>query len=299
MKLTRTKALLGYSLVTATVALILGDNSNRPTKDQDIARTTAMITRLDGKSGGTGVIISSSSTESKVLTNAHVCGVVVHGGIVTTDTKRSFVSSYQVSKLHDLCLITVNSDLGLNTTVAKTSPTLYGLAIVSGHPSLLPTLITKGIFSHKDIITVMTGMKPCTSEDLAGPNAILCLLVGGIPIIHSYEAQVTSATIMPGSSGSAVFNSSGEIAGLIFAGSGALSYGWLVPQEYVYNFIKNEVLTINSVKPILDVTVSLQENSSKNRLKQACLRVRMGLETDEVIKSYCSIAALDLIFERE
>src|SRR4051812_8386630 len=44
-----------------------------------------MITNRAKTSGGTGLILKSSISESYILTNAHVCGVVEKGGLVTGD----------------------------------------------------------------------------------------------------------------------------------------------------------------------------------------------------------------------
>ena len=62
-----------------------------------------------------------------------------------------------------------------------------------------------------------------------------------MPILKTYDSQHTSALVLPGNSGSAVFNSDGEIAGLVFAsGSRELHYGIIVPHEYVKFFVEHE-----------------------------------------------------------
>jgi V8-like Glu-specific endopeptidase len=42
--------------------------------------------------------------------------------------------------------------------------------------------------------------------------------VGGIPDIMQYDSTLVTATIMPGSSGSGVYNENKELAGVVFAG---------------------------------------------------------------------------------
>jgi hypothetical protein len=154
-----------------------------------------------------------------------------------------------MSAQHDLCEVKVNANLKVNTKVAEHAPAPYSQATVVGHPSLYPIIITKGNFSGRMLIDVRTGTRECTKEDFESENGILCLLLGGIPVVETYDAQLIAATIMPGSSGSPVFDENGEIAGLVFAGSGELSYGFIVPQEYVKAFVDEEAPKMQWKKP--------------------------------------------------
>lgn len=222
----------------------------KPTKYSEFAKTAVMITRLDGRSGGTGVILESRRNESKVLTNKHVCEVVRNGGIVRTDAKSAFVKYYQESEIHDMCVITVATNFKVNTVVADESPEPYDISVVSGHPSLYPTVINNGHFSEKQFVSILVGFKKCTEEDWKDSNkGMLCFFLGGLPIIRTYEAQLTSNMIMPGSSGSAVFNERGEISGLVFAGREGLSYALIVPHEYVAAFLKYELPELKKIQP--------------------------------------------------
>jgi hypothetical protein len=202
-----------------------------------ITDTTVMITNLAGNSGGSGVILSSDTGRSIILTNAHVCRVATRGGMVeTANGNHHLITHYKISQNHDLCLLTVSEDLEVSTPVASKEPKMFSEATVSGHPALYPTIVSKGHFSGKKIIPVLTGFKPCGPED----KDLSCMFFGVKPIVHTYESQVVSATIMPGSSGSAVFNDKQQVSGLVFAGQGQLGYAFIVPQSYVYDFINNE-----------------------------------------------------------
>lgn len=224
---------------------------NKKYSAADKSKATALITTLDGRSGGTGVILKSSFEGSDILTNKHVCQVVKNGGVVRNSfNKPHLVQHYIESDIHDLCLIHVAEDLGITTDVASRLPFEQEKATVSGHPHLYPTLVTEGYFGSREIITVMIGLRPCTKEDLANPmTALSCLFRGGLPILKEYSAQIISALIMPGSSGSAVYNSDGEIQGLVFAGSGGLGFGYVVPIEFIVNFLRYEVVNKTSKLP--------------------------------------------------
>lgn len=254
------------------------DNTLAPKTDEELARVTVMVTRLDGRSGGSGVVLNSSKNGSDVLTNMHVCAVVKNGGKLTTDRQSANVTSYRISEVHDLCLIHTTTDLNVATRVATSAPLAYSSAAVTGHPNLLPSLITRGMFSQRVTIPIMYGVRECTDKEWDSELGLVCLFMGGIPIIKIFEAGVISPTIMPGSSGSAVFNKDGEIAGLVFAGAGDLSYGFIVPQEYIKNFLNNELENLpvqlpNNELSIVDMMKKESTNSAKiKEFKESCTK---------------------------
>lgn len=238
------------SVIAFTITFSLVSNRNTKKTTAEMASAAVAITTPSERSGGTGVILESSSSESYILTNNHVCHVVVNGGIVKTDNNRKYeVVSYRPSAMHDLCLITVKADLGVNTAIANKAPELYEDAAIAGHPNLFPTVVTRGHFSKIDRGEVVIGTRTCTEEELHSGAAMFCLFMGGIPVVKSYEMQLVTATIMAGSSGSAVYNSRGQLSGLVFAGQGDLGYAFIVPFEYVEGFLNNELPTVVPLYP--------------------------------------------------
>lgn len=205
---------------------------------------TVMITNIEGTGGGSGSVYKATNSESFVITNAHVCeGALKKGGVVKTVAGSSYmVSGYRLGMEHDLCVVTVAANLGSEVKLSSRPPRMYEKATVTGHPSLLPNMITDGHFSGKLIINLMMGAKKCKPSDYENRNRKeYCMFFGLYPVIRSFEAQAITATIMPGSSGSAVLNSDGELSGLVFAGHGrGISYGFIVPYEYVVNFLNKE-----------------------------------------------------------
>lgn len=274
------EALFAFGTALCTIAVLglvynltrsIFNRTVKPVTNQEYSSTSVMITRYDGRSGGTGVILSSEKGQSKILTNAHVCELLFGGGIISSDKARGTVKYFQISSIHDLCLVTTNNNFHINTVISSSEPEAYDEAIVSGHPHLLPNIITRGHFSQKEIINVIVGFKPCTIEDVTNDAlAEYCNELGFIPIIRRLEAQVVSATIMPGSSGSAVFNTRGEISGLVFAGAGDFGYGFVVPYEYIMGFVNFEVDKILPVYPRRNFTVD--KNNNLMDIKQACTK---------------------------
>lgn len=252
-------------------------------------KNTVKITNLASNSGGSGTIVKSSEISSQILTNAHVCEVAKHGGLVhTLDGHTYFVTSYKESKLHDLCLITVAANLHARTDIASSAPDTYELALVSGHPRLMPNIVTTGHFAGKQIIQVLAGFKECTEDDMKNPDtAVFCVFFGKLPIVKSYEAIAVSATIQPGSSGSAVYTSSKDIGAVIFAGSGEIGYGYAVPYEYVRAFIEDESKSVPVQTP--DFTLSLSQLTSKRDLVKKIEQFCEDYSLNEQVKKICTV----------
>jgi S1-C subfamily serine protease len=137
--------------------------------------------------------------------------------------------------------------------------------MISGHPALMPNVVTTGHFSGRKVIAVMKGLKPCTAEQANDPGtALLCMIVGGIPDVVQYDSTLVTATIMPGSSGSGVYNSDKELAGVAFAGSENFGFAWTVPYESMKNFIDFESKTLEAKRPDNSVDFTGADNSKKD-----------------------------------
>lgn len=198
------------------VAIVMGLNSLvTPQTNEELFRVSVMITNMAENSGGSGVILHSEIDHSLILTNRHVCEGIGGAGIVhDSDHIKHLINDMRLDTRHDLCLIRVAGNLGVDVMLASETPKPAEDLVIVGHPMLLPTIITRGHFSDTTIISVLDGL-----------NVVL------------REAVVASALISPGSSGSPVFNAKGELAGVAFAGFGNLSYGFLVPLDYIRSFV--------------------------------------------------------------
>jgi S1-C subfamily serine protease len=213
------------------VALVWGLIRYIPSDIKDAYLSSVTITNAEENQGGSGVIIKSFPMNSYILTNAHVCRVIGSNGIVKTLGQSKFtISTMAFSIVHDLCLITVFSDLGISVNVAKTTVPRGTKVTVVGHPLLLPTVVTHGEFSGRIIIRIMGSTPKCPFPGLFCSGKL-----------ENYEADVMTATIQTGSSGSGVFNSKGELVALVFAGSGTFGYALTVPLEYIHEFIITEL----------------------------------------------------------
>lgn len=191
--------------------------------------SSVTITNLDMDRGGSGVILRSTSMLSTVLTNAHVCKAIgQYGLVIDASGGKHVVLSNTLAEAHDLCLITVASDLHINTYLAPEGPKVGTKAYIAGHPMLLPTVISTGYFVGKTIITIVEVLPGCATPQLP----FLCESTE-----KKFESEVVSATIQPGSSGSGIFNEKGELSALVFAGAGGFGYAMAVPLEYIHEFL--------------------------------------------------------------
>lgn len=261
-----------------------------PTQNDPI-RQTVMITNLAKNSGGSGVIMARSPSESFVVTNGHVCGVVKNGGYVITDDRvEHLVINYRVSKIHDLCVIKVAEDLGIEASLAVKAPGRYTYAKTVGHPKLMPTTISEGMFTDKRVITVMMGYKPCNEKDFTNPDtAMFCMFIGSVPIVKTFEALAVTTLIQPGSSGSAVYNEDGEVSALIFAGAGDLGYGFAVPFEYVDTFINIEAKSLQLQYPSMDNTADDRERKTEESISEFYAAFCSIIKTTKIEENICRL----------
>lgn len=288
--------IITYVLLTG--ALLFGLKAYRSLKnlpESDIRSASVKITNRAMTSGGTGIVLFSSKTQSDILTNDHVCKLLKKaGGLVLSDSDAFQATSILESEVSDLCLVTVSDDLKARVEISPKGPNAYDKATVSGHPALMPNVLSTGHFSGRQIIQVMTGMKECTPEEIADPSTALpCAFFGGLPVVKSYESVLVTATIMPGSSGSGVYNSKEQLSGVVFAGSTEFGYAWTVPYEQVINFLFKEHQNLKSQNLSQEIAVIENKDESK-RMKE--VERKCSTATDEVIINYCAIIKRDMVY---
>jgi S1-C subfamily serine protease len=214
-----------------------------------IRAATVKLTNIKETTGGSGVILRSGVTTSVILTNAHVCELFVDGGVVTTTANtKHLIHSLKISESHDLCLVKVRADLEVNTKVSKFPPAVGDEAYVSGHPTLLPQILQKGEFFDSLMIELLVDLRKCTKAETE-QNPFMCILFG-FPIIKTYEAQLVSTMVEGGSSGSGVFDTWGQVVGVVFAKRGSgYSPAFAVPYTYVRHFVTKEHKTLKWLTP--------------------------------------------------
>lgn len=293
------KKMIAVMGLLASITLLAGCTTSQKkiADSSDIISNSVSITNNESNSGGSGTVLKSSDAASYVLTNSHVCAVAEEGGLVHGEAGTFAVAGIKHSKQHDLCLIKVYGNLRASAKLASQGSEPYrSEATIAGHPALYPTVVTKGHFSGRDTIQVMTGVEECTKEMVEkNPDILMmCIFMGGIPVIKNYDSILVSATIMPGSSGSGVFNKNNELTGVAFAGSGELGYAWTVPYEYVREFVLVESKSLKFKIPSNKIDLLGQRSERRRNVetaKQAC-------KTSERVKfqKTCKLLDQDMVF---
>lgn len=214
--------------------------------------------------GGTGFAIKGPSGRSYLMTNDHVCELSkdqLHLMVIDDSGEQIPRTILHRSDESDLCLLEGMPGVeGL--TVADDAPELGDELSAVGHPAGYLTTLTKGQLIMKKDVSIPTGvisikfgekaaenvpstLNGITEEECSKPkNKIVDITRGffGIPVILrvclnvTKQAYFTNILSQPGSSGSAVVNSWGEVVAVLFAGD---SRGWsiLVSLDDIKDFL--------------------------------------------------------------
>lgn len=194
-------------------------------------------------SGGTGFQVIAKSGRQYTMTNAHVCRIgESQGKLQAMDENGRYLnlSILEIASFADLCLLAPNL-LQPSLKVSDELDTPLGASIfVAGHPKLMPLTITSGLtVSFEDIIIGVgdipepeckkQGGRLVPSPTIFNINATYCVV--------DADAVRTSAQIYPGNSGSPLLNSSGEVVGVMFAGSSEYIFSYAVRLRDVHRFL--------------------------------------------------------------
>jgi S1-C subfamily serine protease len=270
-------------------------DANLPITVQELKETSVRILNPEQTSGGTGSIYRSSKNYSYILTNKHICRLIEQGGVVDYKGEQYPVTHYKKFPHHDLCLIRIASNLGVNLKISDQISRPSDKTVVSGHPSLLPHIATNGHLSERREINLMVGIKECTEADLKN-DVLMCIFFGGMPVIKSFDSQIISNLIKPGNSGSAVFNKKGEVIGVVFAGTGRdFSYGFIVPQIHLFYFLENldKFDWVKTGTPVDD------EGMSERFFNlEKCQQTVLMTEKFKKVKQLCKIIADNMIWRK-
>lgn len=207
--------------------------------------------------GGTGFQVKAKSGQSYVVTNAHVCKVSPDGQHVMVSDDNGFSmwrNIEYVSEYSDLCL--VQGVPGVEGLTLGSAPAVGEIVEAVGHPSLMPTTVSKGeVIGAQDIyipealvidpndpadaeLADMLQLPPemvKTPDECSLPkNEIKTQVIGynmwtgqqikaRICFDVTRSAYLSNMVIQPGNSGSPVVNFWGNVVGVVFAGDRA---GW-------------------------------------------------------------------------
>lgn len=202
------------------------------------------LTNAAGNSGATGFVVKGKSGQKYILTNNHVCRLAENNTLTAEQDGERFPVEVVKSYLwNDLCALKAHRPLGLAVNVA--SGTLTGETVwVVGHPLLEPNSVTTGEISGTVFIQIVIKMN-AKPEECTGPTYSLIDLSQTTyaffgmtsACVRMLEANASTATILPGNSGSPVVNLWGNVVAVAFAGNESGTRSYFVPLQDVQDFI--------------------------------------------------------------
>lgn len=279
------KIIAAVLLLTASVG---HSETLHPTMDnyKDFERATVKITNKEQTSGGTGWILKSTATKSFIVTNNHVCNLSKRGSVMVNTVKGSFQAErMKFSKMHDLCLIEVFTNLGVDTEIAEEAPETGEKIAIAGHPRLFPLMVTEGVMTGNMECSIVVDIRKCSDSEQDKTNAF-CKMFGVIPLLKTYESRMATAFIAGGNSGSAVYDSKGKVVGVVFAGSEqGYSQTIMVPLEFLRNFIKTEIKSLEWVHVSEAKEMYIQSNDGDGGEEQNNKSLKLNINNKNIVYS--------------
>jgi len=239
MKARKSKLSKKFIAIIMSISMALGFLSINPRNDNYIRDRIVLLTSDTGSC--TGEQVRAPSGTDYILSAAHCIGLAKNGYITVT-TERGRVMQRRV----------IAEDVRSDLLLIEGIPNLKGLPIAKSSKrgdkvttftrgSGMPTYKTEGVIITDQLIRV--GIKSIDTEQ----DIIECesmpknkVYIGdfglGTCVLVVYET-VSTALIVPGSSGGAAFNEARELIGVASATNG--KFGFFVRLKDIQNFIKN------------------------------------------------------------
>ncbi len=190
--------------------------------------------------GGTGFQVRSPSGRVYTLTNAHICGIAENGTLaahVPGANRVTLIRIIEVRPEMDLCLLqSLPSASGLSVAENfREAEHLY----VLGHPFLKPLTLSDGYTVARGPVEMPANVEP---TDCLPPRMHMEEVRGFFGPEHvcvqSFDAWDSTITVYPGNSGSPVFNTEGDVVGIVFATDGRTFRGLFIPLESIKEILK-------------------------------------------------------------
>lgn len=231
---------LGILTITVACAVvgIFGDNIHSNYLRESVGNEVVMITRMEGRGGGTGFHVKARSGKTYILTNSHICRaaddrgyVLVKGQNENHSMPRKVIKHYTE---HDLCV--VEPLPGHEGIEVAGSSHIGEEAYIFGHPGLRPLTRSQGEIIGREQIKVGDRVNERGECDNGGEMRFTFF---GPVCVFTYDAEVVSNPIYGGNSGSPVVDKFGHVIGVVFAGNADLEHGGdIVPLDYVQDFLR-------------------------------------------------------------
>lgn len=220
---------------------------------ESVYQVNAMASDQTGWSG-TGFVITTKSGRNVIITNKHVCAGAQTLSLYREHSdkerfsKGGIVEIIEISKIHDLCMLTAPLDaipLKLATKIEINEQTF-----LVGYPQIDRMTMTTGYYKGSQYVQDLMGND--RDEDAGDETAMrrFCtdsqvytmVLNDRIPgrFICRLEGEVVNSTTLsgPGASGSAITDINHDVVAVVFAGpTEGIPMATCVPQSYLKAFL--------------------------------------------------------------
>lgn len=290
----RTKAVYastdGSCSKTRTLMEIVGSSLDVETIAGDVSPSVVSIA-VDGFSGsgsGSGVIYSSSSTTSFIITNNHVIADAAQGGKIRVELNNGdFETATIVGRdiAYDIAVLRISRGNLKPIKVGNSNKLVIGQPVVAfGSPLGLSGTVTSGIVSALN--------RPVTT--------------GNSTIESFIDAIQTDAAINPGNSGGALVDATGALVGINSAiatlsggsTSGSIGLGFSIPINQAKRVVDEIISTGKSTRPFLGINFDTSFTGQGARILRVVegeAAARAGIPSGAVIREIEGRKINDLI----
>jgi hypothetical protein len=197
------------------------------------------ITNKEENSGGTGFHIKTNSENVYILTNAHICDGVGKDGILWVTSGNSNKIPRKIIESNDytdLCLVEpLPNQKGLTLREDIQEPVN---AYSFGHPNLMPLTMNKGEVTGREPVEIVVKLGHDECDKPKFKKTTIPWIFGDMPACSLIlDAYMSNIIALPGSSGSPVVDSSGNLFGVVFAGNRA-NWAFIITQLQISKFLK-------------------------------------------------------------